>query len=478
MHKIFTVKSFFSRMMITYLVIIFVTLSFLGLLLGQLYQNYYYNEREHNLVAQANEINNLFLSYLTQNLSLPRFQDQLNSIDRISGAQIWIVDKQGLVYQASSHGKDNVQGTHLDQEQYQQILQGKTVSSISKNDVYFNTKMMSVAVPLINNGQVLGATIMHIRLDDIQHNLMSVYWLIMIAAMFSILVAFVMIYFMSRRLAEPIKDMTNVSLAMAEGDFTERVDVTSNDEIGQLAATFNYMVSKLGNLEQMRRDFIANVSHELRSPLTSIRGFIQGVIDGTIDDKDKEKYLGIALEETNRLSRLVNDLLELARMESGGIKLDQQPFHLSRVAEKVAAQFERYAAEKDVIINTHVADDLMILADHDRVEEIMINLLDNAIRFSPPKGHIDIKAVKEKNKAMISVSDMGKGIPPEEIENIFDRFYKVDKARTRSKGGTGLGLAIIKQLIRAHGEEIQVQSEVGKGTTFTFTMPIVRKITE
>lgn len=474
MSRIFTTRSFFVKLLVTYLLIIFITLSVLGLLLGQLYQSYIYSEKEDALTTQGKEINNLVTSFLSGELSNLRFNDQLAAIDRISKDQIWIVDNQGMVYRVSTSSKDNVQGSKLDKNQYKKLLQGQIVINITEDKNHFDSKMMSVGVPLKFNGQVQGATLLHTSIVGIQQSLINVYWFIAKAALVSILLAFILIYFISKKISVPIHEMNKVSLAMVGGDFTKTVPVTSNDEVGQLATTFNYMVSELGKLEQMRKDFIANVSHELRSPLTSIRGFIQGVLDGTITPEEQNKYLNIAFEETNRLSRLVNDLLDLTRMEAGNFELDIQTFELNGFIKNAITKLEPQSTAKEINISDDIPANTKVMADKDKIEQVLINLLDNAIRFSYPQSAIKIAAHIEKNKVLISITDFGVGIPQDEITNIWDRFYKCDKARTRSKGGTGLGLAIIKQIIKAHNEEIQVASAIGQGTVFTFSLPVAK----
>jgi signal transduction histidine kinase len=237
------------------------------------------------------------------------------------------------------------------------------------------------------------------------------------------------------------------------------------------------MAVALQNIEEMRRGFVANVSHELRTPMTSIRGFVDGILDGTIPPEKQNQYLTIVKDETIRLNRLVNDLLDLARMEAGEVKLNISVFDINELVRKCVIKLESLLLEKGLTVDANFEEeDLPVKADSDSIERVIYNLMHNAIKFTPENGEIRVKTYVEKDKAIISVEDTGKGIAESEIPYIFERFYKTDKSRSADRTGVGLGLAIVRNIIVSHNETIKVESEEGHGTRFIFTLRSSSKV--
>jgi len=295
----------------------------------------------------------------------------------------------------------------------------------------------------------------------------------------AIFLSIILVYIFSLRFTRPLKQINNAAKIIAGGEFRNRLVVNTEDEIGQLADSFNQMVEDLQKLEEMRRGFIANVSHELRTPMTSIRGFIEGILDGTIPPDRQENYLIIVRDETNRLNRLVNDLLDLAKMESGEITLNIKPFDINELVRICVIKLETLITSKSLEIEANFENDnLLVIADRDSIERVIINLLHNAVKFSNENGRIILETVKNKEKILISIKDDGVGIDEIDKKRVWDRFYKSDKSRGMDKTGTGLGLAIVKNIINEHKQDIWVESEIGLGTKFTFTLDYFKNINE
>jgi signal transduction histidine kinase len=291
----------------------------------------------------------------------------------------------------------------------------------------------------------------------------------------AIVVAVLLIYIISLRLSRPLKQIRYAAARISNGEFEKRVSIKSRDEVGELAKAFNHMASALENIEKMRRGFVANVSHELRTPMTSIRGFIEGILDGTIPPEKHRHYLTIVRDETNRLNRLVNDLLDLAKMESGEMKLSFAEFDINELIRKCVIKLETLLLERDLTIDADFEEeDLMVNGDRDAIERVVYNLLHNAIKFTPSGGKIYIVTSSTRDVAEVTIRDTGIGIEESELEMIWDRFYKSDESRGRDKTGTGLGLAIVRNIINEHGQSIRVSSKLGEGTAFTFTVAKAR----
>lgn len=295
--------------------------------------------------------------------------------------------------------------------------------------------------------------------------------LFLLSSIISIGLAMLLTYILSKRMTKPLKLMKNAAKEISSGNFEKRIEINSQDEIGDLANSFNKMVDSLQNLEDMRRDFIANVSHELRTPMTSINGFVEGIIDGTIPEEKQAYYLNIVKNEIMRLSRLVTDLLDLAKMEAGESIFNMQPFDICESIRRSIIVLENQIVEKNISINADFeCPKILVTGDCDAIERVVINILHNAIKVSPLNSNIDIATGIIKDKIYVSITDHGRGIPSDDLNYIWDRFYKIDKSRAIDKAGIGLGLAIVKNIIDGHHQEITVSSEEGKGTKFTFTL--------
>jgi signal transduction histidine kinase len=290
-----------------------------------------------------------------------------------------------------------------------------------------------------------------------------------------LLIAVILSYITSKRQAKPINDMANAARRFAHGDFSVRVAMDGDrvDEIGELTASFNAMAESLEKSEELRREFIANVSHELKTPMTTISGFADGLLDGTIPRENQEKYLLTISEETKRLSRLVRRMLELSRIQSGAKEaLRQKDFDVSEVLRRTLLNLERKITDKNLNVDAQLPEESMtVLGDGDAITQVVYNLLDNAIKFSEPGSTLGLALWKEGSKAFVSVKNCGETISDSELPLIFDRFHKTDRSRSRDREGVGLGLYIVKTILNQHDEDIFVTSKNGV-TEFVFTLTL------
>jgi two-component system OmpR family sensor kinase len=297
------------------------------------------------------------------------------------------------------------------------------------------------------------------------------------AGLVTLVISLILALLIARSIAKPLQRITAATEEIARGNYDQTLDITSPDEVGRLAASFNTMAHEVKASRQAQRDFVANVSHELKTPLTSIQGFSQAILDGTADD-EKSRYRAIEIidGEANRMSRLVDELLDLARIESGQIKMMREPVDVADLLETCAEKFALRARESNVEMNLEIPTLPTITGDKDRLDQVFTNLLENALKHTHPNGKVTIKAQETKRQHKkatststieITVTDTGVGIPPEDLEHIFERFYQVDKSRAGKNRGVGLGLTIAKQIIEAHKGTIKVESVRELGTKFT-----------
>lgn len=299
-----------------------------------------------------------------------------------------------------------------------------------------------------------------------------------LAALAAVLAAVLVSLLVSRQVVAPVQAMMNASQRIAEGHYDERVEVSGNlakdelDELAALALSFNQMASRLERTETMRRELIADVTHELRTPLSTIKGSLEGLMDGVLP-ASPETYQQIYLE-ADRLQRLVDDLQELSRVEAGAYELHRSTVPVKRLVEAVIIRLSRQFEEKGVALETDLKPDLPdVQVDEDRIGQVLLNLVGNALQYTPQGGRVLITAEPRRGEVAISIADSGIGIPPEHLQHIFTRFYRVDKSRSRARGGSGIGLTIARHLVEAHGGHIGVESAgPGLGSTFTFTLPL------
>jgi histidine kinase len=293
-----------------------------------------------------------------------------------------------------------------------------------------------------------------------------------VAASAALVTAVAVSVFVSRRVVTPIRQMMQASQHMAGGHYHERVQVSSEDELGQLARSFNQMAASLEQTEAMRRDLIANVAHELRTPLTTIKGYMEGLLDGVLPP-EPGTYQQV-YREADRLQRLVNDLQELSRVEAGAYELNRKPIKIAELIQPIAARLQPQFDEKGVSLKLNLPFHLpTILADEDRISQVLLNLVGNALQYTPAGGAVTITAENHTSELHIIIRDTGLGIPTEHLPHLFTRFYRVDKSRSRAGGGSGIGLTIVKHLIEAHGGRVWVESRgTGQGSTFGFSLPV------
>ena len=468
-------RTLYLKMLIGFLIY-----GILGFLLIATFTNHYtsqYLEKKEasNLYREANLIaNNYAKNYYNHSMELAELETQLNTLDTYLSADIWIVDKNGTILLDSSDESSINDARSIDSFDISDF--GNQYYGIGTFYDSFEETQLSVFAPITVNYKVRGYVIIHKPMSLVTKNLYGlmnisyVTQLLLFLGTIVILAAFTFVVYI------PIHRITKAAKEYAAGSFEQQIPVHSNDEIGYLTASFNYMANELNTLEDNQRKFVSNVSHDFRSPLTSIKGYIEAMLDGTIPVEMQEKYLNIILFETERLNKLTNSLLELNKFGTKGVILDISDFDINNMIKMTVQTFEGKCKEKRISFNLILTGkELFVTADYDKIQRVLYNLIDNAIKFSHNDSAITIETTEKNEKIFISVKDTGIGIPKDSIKKIWERFYKTDLSRGKDKKGTGLGLAIVKEIVQAHDENINVISTEGVGTEFIFTLPIAKK---
>lgn len=408
--------------------------------------------------------------YYRNRLTQEELETQMSVLSAYAEGEIWIVDRKGIV----------LIGRQENGEAYE--IPGFRISDFgtkyySVGTFYgsFDEQMLTVFAPVTVDYQVRGYVMIHKSIrqiyQDADHFLNMSYMALITLLLFSIVFLVMYLWHTYRR----IWTMNRMARKYMEGDFSSVMEDTSEDELGFLSASFNYMAKELNTLEEDQRKFVSNISHDFRSPLTSIKGYIEAMLDGTIPVEMQDKYLNIIITETERLTKLTSGLIELNQYGGHGKTiLDKTDFDINEVIGQTAATFEGACNAKHIVLELVLTgDELFVHADKSKIQQIVYNLTDNAIKFSHNDSSIRIETHVKNEKVFVSVKDSGIGIPKEAIGKIWERFYKTDLSRGKDKKGTGIGLAIVKEIIQAHGENINVISTEGVGTEFIFTLPFV-----
>ena len=474
----------FARIMAVVMAVILLTTVCLSAVWWLTLQNQQIDAKLDHLSSEAEEI-----AYLAANLSGDSLMDTMwdrdsetrtylnRTAEKVSqefNAIIIVMDRngKGMVYnEAATVKEDAAFAESLNSkdinEAMERILDGETIRMRSESG---EAPMFTVGVPFTRGGKVNGAVFIRTRAQRIESGLGEVLWrVVLLAAVVMVLTGVVVFLFVRRRL-KPLKQLETAAATIAEGDFSVQVDEKRGDrELRELSGAFNTMTRKLQGVEAGRREFVANVSHELRSPITSIKGFAEGMADGVIPAEEQPKYLRLVADESKRLSGLIDDLLALSRLEREDARPDFSTFDINEMLRRAVIRRMNDLEEKKIDISCEFeTDPCLVHADSDRIEQVVINLLDNAIKFTPEGGRISFETDVRDGIAEITVRDSGSGIAQEDRDKVFDRFFTADRAHTAGKG-TGLGLSICKRIMEMHGQDIRLL-DTEEGAAFRFTL--------
>lgn len=408
--------------------------------------------------------------YIQGVYSLPVLEKNLNYYSETLNASIWIFDADGFpIASATVSGHpDCPKNIYLQNVDFDLTTAQTFIGNFFGT---FEDDVITVAIPIQTNGLPNGMVLLHSTISQLKNLQGDIIQVIYVPFLLMLIISFVLLGIISGKIIRPLRKINGIAEEYSTGNFESSIDIHSHDEIGQLASTLEYMASELSKLDDYRRAFISNISHDFRSPLTSIKGYIEAIQDGTIPPEKQDKYLDIVVAETNRLTKLTSSLLELNDFDSYDIWLMQKEFDVVRLLKSAMNTFEGTCTEKNIslILNNHT-ENSMVYADKTKIQQVIYNLLDNAIKFTPNGKNIYITLTEKNNKLFISIKDEGCGIPADSLNKIWVRFYKADASRGKDKQGTGLGLAITREIIKAHNENINVVSTEGVGSEFTFSL--------
>ena len=432
-------------------------------------------DKAEDLYSEATLIADTYASGLyTNETSLDTVKSHVDALSVYLNSNIWIINPSGRIVLDSSSPLDVETVAII--EGFDPTDTGNSYYTIGTFYDYYESDMLSVYAPITSDYKVRGYVVINYAMEDLERSCNDFQSISYITLFILFLLSLIILIFFTEMVYMPLKKIIHATEQYATGNYHYEFQVESEDEIGYLAGCLSYMAGEIARVEDDQKKFVANVSHDFRSPLTSIKGYLEAMIDGTIPPEMHEKYLGIVLNETERLTKLTNSLLTLNNLNTKGMRLDKSDFDINTTIRNVAASFEGTCKAKKIAIELVLTGDILYVnADMSKIQQVLYNLLDNAIKFSHNDSVIKIETSEKKNKVFVSVKDTGIGIPKEDLKMIFDRFYKSDASRGKDKKGTGLGLAITKEIIQSHDENINVISTPGVGSEFIFSLPLSEK---
>ena len=425
---------------------------------------------ENNIPRITDVSRVVFLNRSTLNDTI--YRTVIDNISYNADASIIVFNNAGTILTVSGLPKSEYIGKTITSEIATNILNGERIVKKGILDsLYDGEQMLTVGSPMVSDGVIIGGVFLSTSIPKIASLQKGLFLELLVFLLVALVCSFILFYIVAKRIAVPVKRIDDAVGEFTKGDFSKRVEYSSEDELGRLADNINKMAESIEDMENMRTAFISDVSHELRTPMTAISGFVEGMLDGTIEPDERDGYLNIVLSESKRLSKLVDDLLQISRMEKNDTAPEKVSFDINELIRLVIIGFENPVRNKNIDVDLELCDDYcMVYAEKDSIKQVLINLVNNAVKFVNENGYIHIKVWVHQKKCYVEIKNSGDGIEKENLSIIWERFYKTDRSRSVDKSGVGLGLYIVKKIIDKHNEKIWATSTVGEFTSFTFSL--------
>ena len=473
-------RTIYLKLLGSYLLFAVLALFLLSTFTQSIAENYLKKSEAEKLYRESTIMASSFRKDFSNSQSLLLdMQDELEIIAGYMGAEIWIIDNQkNRLMDSSDPVVLDMAALHEPKtiDAFNVADFGNTYYQIGTFYDFFPNDTLTVYSPITVDYKVRGYVLIHKPMTSVLASADSIVNIVFTSASVIFFSSLMVLLAFTILVYRPIRKITNAADSYAKGDFKEKINIHSNDEIGYIAKTMNYMATELDTLEDEQKKFISNVSHDFRSPLTSIKGYIEAMIDGTIPVEMQGKYLNIILFETERLNKLTQSILDLNRFRGQGMLLEITEFDINSMIRTTIQTFEGTCSKKGLSFDLVLTEEqLFVKGDMGKIQQVLYNLIDNATKFSHNNSAITIDTTVKNGKVFISIKDTGIGIPRDSIKKIWERFYKTDQSRGKDKKGTGLGLAIVKEIVQAHNQNINVISTEGVGTEFIFTLKLAEK---
>ena len=463
-------KTLYLRIILAYILFGLFGFFSVATIISRLTTEYCVRDKARLLYGEASRISDTYaLQLYKSKVSLEEVQAQMEALSSYMYTEIWILNPSGRMVVNSKQAPDPEQETFV--EDFDSTITAGNYYTTGTFFDSFENDVLSVIAPITSDFKIRGYVVIHLPMESIRtdaNGMLNISYMLLVIL---IVLSLIILLFFTEYVYRPLRHIIAAAEQYALGNMHYPISIEREDELGYLSASLGYMAETIARAEDDQKKFIANVSHDFRSPLTSMRGFLEAMLDGTIPPDRYEHYLKVVLGETERLTKLTNGLLTLNNLNTGGILLQRTDFDINAVIRSVGASFEQTCRDRRIRIQLVLTGRILYVnADLEKIQQVLYNLVDNAIKFSRPDSEITIDTTEKGDTVFVSVRDNGIGIPKEDQSLIWDRFYKTDLSRGKDKKGTGLGLSIVREIIRAHNENINLVSTEGVGSTFTFTL--------
>lgn len=464
-------RTFFDKIVMVILMVIVGLFIVLACYTTYATQKVLITEKQNSLLNEAVFLSEQSISlYIQKKIQEDDLEKRFDQFENTLKTNVWFFGPKGELIAASNMDKNkNIPKYIMDFDSAIDLKEPFSKTG-NYNDAFENT-MISTGVPISRDDKLEGYLVLHTEitvLDDLQDEMLQIMYMPFVVIL---LVVAIVLAYLSGTILRPVAKITNTAKEYAKGNFDARTGVHRKDELGELSDSLEYMAVELSKLDEYRKNFIANISHDFRSPLTSIKGYLEAMLDGTIPPDKYDRYLKIVLSESNRLTKLTSGLLELNTFDTKGPDLKKSFFDIINLINETKNTLEGLGDKKKIRFLLNISTkNTLVYADKMKIGQVIYNLVDNAIKFSPEHGKITITVYEKHDKIFVSIKDEGPGIEKDKQNKVWGRFYKTDSSRGKDKKGTGLGLAITKEIIKAHGENINLISTEGAGSDFVFSL--------
>lgn len=459
-------KSLAAKIWMLILVFVIVTITFMYTLTDFLYERLYVNDSEVAMIEVGTKLQSQYRGGAVSD----EFVELVEQYNLYSNYDVFAVRNPRELSACVPFEIDY--DTLIGPQERQRLLSGESVTKIGY-EPRFERDVISVVLPLVDENRLEGIIYLYYPLAKISELAKTEVGFIVVAAFVFTTVAALLGFYGLRKLLKPLRQLHTAVVDMTEGNYEARVDVTSKDEIGQLSTAFNKMANTIQQEDEAQKIFLATVSHELRTPISYVKGYSESIQQNILNEQQQREAIDVIVQEAKRMERLTNELMQLVRKEE--FVHEFMPIVLAECIRDVTHLLTMQLAEKQIELQVMLDDSLIVDGDENQLKQVFINVLENAIRYSDPKSSIRIEAFEQQQQAVIRIQDTGIGIEQEHLEHITERFYRVNKARSRADGGSGLGLSIVQQITKAHNGTLLIESEINKGTTVTIQIPLIKE---
>ncbi len=470
-------KRFFSKFLTLNLLIIFLAFWVFNHYIVNEMAEYLIEKKEEDLISQSQIVERKYQKFLSDGVL--RYEDltsELDAMERFLNTKIGFSTRSGGLFAASLNYSPERIEKYFTNEDIANVYEGNIVIKKSKTFSDKGENFLVLGYPLSFYEKTHFALIMDASFPEIEATISKINSISIYAVLFIALVIFLVNFYSIRRLSDSINKINKGINEITKGNYEETINLYKNDALGDLARSYNSMTKDLKKYEEMRKNFVSNLSHDMRTPLTLITGFIQGIKDGTIKEEERDKYLDIVLDESKRLIKMTNDVLDLSNIQAGGMKFNMEPFDLNGTVLNVLESLEQRIIEKEIDLQVSLQEGMFYAyGDELKIQRVVYNLVDNALKFSHQNGTIILKTYTKNELIFFEIINFGEIINMEELPLVFNRFTKLDQSRGKEKMGSGLGLSIAKEILKGHGQDIYVESSQEKGVVFTFSLSQCKK---